>query len=167
MNSTKIQQDFRAAQDAAGRASLDEPSSVIDGLLEKEILGLRRKTSFWRHHIRAICVHSIIFLLYLTTLSLLMVSNNRLRVQLHGSRIYCEFCRVIPRACRCACPICLLTFTAPANEAVEWEVTEWHAGDGLHEPYVGEPRPELEDAWRGLLGSKHRSINFWPNAGSC
>ncbi len=42
---------------------------------------------------------------------------------------------------------------SPANEAVDWEVQEWHAGDGLHEPYVGEPRPELEDAWRGLLGS--------------
>lgn len=45
-------------------------------------------------------------------------------------------------------------FLAPANEAVEWEVTEWHAGDGLHEPYVGVPRPELEDAWKGLLQSK-------------
>ena len=31
---------------------------------------------------------------------------------------------------------------------------KWHAGDGLSEPYVGYPRPELEKAWKGLLGSK-------------
>ena len=43
---------------------------------------------------------------------------------------------------------------APANEAVKWKVTKWHSGDSLGTAFTGEPRPELEDAWNGLLGSK-------------
>jgi hypothetical protein len=43
---------------------------------------------------------------------------------------------------------------------VKWEVQKWHAGDGLHEPYVGEPRPELEEAWKGLLGSSFNPTTY-------
>jgi hypothetical protein len=47
---------------------------------------------------------------------------------------------------------------APANEAVKWEVRKWHSGDSLGTAFTGEPRPELEDAWNSLLGSKTTEI---------
>lgn len=47
---------------------------------------------------------------------------------------------------------------APANEAIQWNVAPWPAGDGLSEPFVGYPRPELEEAWHGLLGSRRINV---------
>lgn len=44
--------------------------------------------------------------------------------------------------------------TAPANKALQWKLHEFNFGDGDEGPYSGYPRPELEEAWEGLLGSK-------------
>ena len=43
--------------------------------------------------------------------------------------------------------------TAPANEALRWQIQVFDLGDGVG-PYSGYPRPELEEAWGKLLGSK-------------
>ncbi|KAL2386486.1 hypothetical protein RJZ90_000623 [Blastomyces dermatitidis] len=43
--------------------------------------------------------------------------------------------------------------TAPANEALKWNVVEWEHDDGAHGDYVGEPRPVLERAWRDIFDS--------------
>ncbi|KAJ8130252.1 hypothetical protein O1611_g3378 [Lasiodiplodia mahajangana] len=48
---------------------------------------------------------------------------------------------------------------SPANEALEWKLSHWPHGDGLSEPYVGYPRPELEEAWEGLLGNMNIRIS--------
>lgn len=41
---------------------------------------------------------------------------------------------------------------APANEALRWKLHVFNSGDGHEGPYSGYPRPELEEAWDGLLG---------------
>lgn len=118
------------------RSSSDDSTSRVDShLLEKDILSFPQRDSFWRRQYWAIFAHFMIFCLYLVTVSLLVVENWRLRDLLRPSLL-----------------------ESPANEAVKWEVQEWHAGDGLREPYVGEPRPELEEAWKGLLGSTFTPI---------
>ncbi|KAK2800715.1 hypothetical protein FQN50_008025 [Emmonsiellopsis sp. PD_5] len=41
--------------------------------------------------------------------------------------------------------------TAPANEALRWEVVEWEHDDGAQGDYVGEPRPVLEKTWKDIF----------------
>jgi hypothetical protein len=44
---------------------------------------------------------------------------------------------------------------------VRWKLHEFNYGDGYtNNPFSGYPRPELEEAWDGLLGSKLLS-EFW------
>jgi Mycotoxin biosynthesis protein UstYa len=117
--------------DIPHRLSSDDSSSSIDShLLEKEINSIRQREPFWRRNYIAFLVHTAILFIYLISVSLLLAENWRLQALVRPNLL-----------------------KSPANEAVHWEVKEWHAGDGLHEPYVGEPRPELEEAWEGLLGS--------------
>ncbi|KAH0541630.1 hypothetical protein FGG08_003920 [Glutinoglossum americanum] len=123
-----MQRYYRYSQESPAGPQ-DEDSSPDDVLLEK-VPQIWHRQSFWRGHVRAICIHSIVFFLYLTTIATLISWNLRLHARLRRSLL-----------------------VSPANEVVEWEVGEWHSGDGLHEPYVGYPRPELEEAWAGLLGS--------------
>jgi hypothetical protein len=135
MNSSSLakmmHQQQQQQHDIPHRLSADDSSSSIDShLLEKEINSIHQRGSFWRRNYRAFLVHVAILFIYLISVSLLLAENWRLQALVRPSLL-----------------------KSPANEAVHWEVQEWHAGDGLHEPYVGEPRPELEEAWKGLLGS--------------
>ncbi|TVY36153.1 hypothetical protein LOCC1_G007439 [Lachnellula occidentalis] len=45
----------------------------------------------------------------------------------------------------------ILINTAPANEALRWQLHQFHSGDGHEGTYSGYPRPEHEEAWKGLL----------------
>jgi hypothetical protein len=97
-----------------------------DHLLEKHESQPDSQVSFWKRH-GGICTHIIIFLFYFATITMLAAENSKLRK-----------------------PTVIYT---PANEAVAWKVTKWNNGDSLGTDFTGEPRPELEKAWEGLLGS--------------
>lgn len=48
---------------------------------------------------------------------------------------------------------------APAEEAIEYELVDFPLRDFYHDnPYVGDPRPEHDEAWRKLLQSELAAI---------
>jgi hypothetical protein len=44
-----------------------------------------------------------------------------------------------------------MSIIAPANEAIEWKITEWAHVDDAEGKYVGEPTPALEKAWEDIF----------------
>lgn len=110
------------------------------------------RQSFWRQYILPFCAHFVIFLSY-STVVLLLLSSRSKNAQQNCSILYC-----LSTPCISASnPTMILIywhFIAPANEALHWKMQEFHIGDGTKSPYSGYPRPELEEAWGNLLGSK-------------
>lgn len=113
-----------------------EGSTDQDGLLSQDFTQLKQRKPFWKKHARAICGHLVLFLFYLSMMAFLAAWNSNLRTKLQRTSLY-----------------------SPANEVLEWNVAPWPSGDGLTEPYVGYPRPELERAWDGLLKNMNIRIS--------
>ncbi|KAI1384936.1 uncharacterized protein F4822DRAFT_416741 [Hypoxylon trugodes] len=107
-------------------------SSDDDTLLTQDTRKFKQRKSFWRRHVRAIYVHIVLFSLYCITVITLVAWNSSLRKEILFS---------------------------PANEVLKWNTGPWPEGDGLTEPYVGYPRPELEKAWEGLLKNMNIRIS--------
>jgi len=134
--------------DLSDNSLLERPSSETEigsasrhDLLEKESFITQtaensRRQPFWRRHILPFCVHLIIFLIY-STLALLAVDSRSKVVQSSTNLLY-----------------------SPANEALRWKLHQFHSGDGHEGPYSGYPRPELEEAWNGLLGNMNVAFSL-------
>ena len=85
----KAFQKYSKVIDSASRASSDESRGSDDGLLEKEIEELRRKTPLWRRHASLIVLNSIIFIIYAASLYA-VASHVPNRCQQGPNLVFCE-----------------------------------------------------------------------------
>lgn len=108
---------------SASRHDLLEKVSFMTEALENP-----HPQRFWRRLLLPFCVHLFIFLIY-STLAIFALDSRSKSVPQKRNLLY-----------------------SPANEALRWKLHEFNSGDGHEGPYSGYPRPELEEAWDGLLG---------------
>ncbi|KAM0797307.1 hypothetical protein BDR22DRAFT_892409 [Usnea florida] len=109
--------------DSACRHELLEEVSFMT-----EASGNPHRQRFWRRYLLPCCAHLFTFLIYSTLVTLALNARSK-SVQSKRNILY-----------------------SPANNALRWKLHEFHSGDGHEGPFSGYPRPELEEAWEGLLG---------------
>lgn len=121
------------AQEAASSPSVDdfEKTSLMRGDVSEF---QAPKKPFWRRHLLAAFIHLFIFSVYFTLGILALDSRAKIAIQPHS------------------------LLWSPANGIIEYELQTFNSGDGHEGPYSGYPRPDLEEAWTGLL--QHMNVRL-------